>query len=411
MVIGKKQDAALISEKLTYACSWLLILLPVLLLAGSAAPDIACIVIGLGFLAYSASTRDWAWCRANWVKLVAIIYFYIVVRSIFTEFPKESLGRSAQWIRYPLLAAAICYWLYALPLVKKWLPKTLVLAVAFLIIDMGIQYVTGFDVIGRSSIISDGGAMRLTGPYIAPRSGITLVWLCWPAIAYLLISTKNSKEKLWAALLWGGCIVIIFLSGERMATLLAGLGSVLLILLVQETRRMALWLLPVSILAIGALIALNPALVTRQVDATVAAAAEAKKSPYGRLWVSSAKIIADAPLFGVGAKQFRNVCLKNQYGGSDILNCNLHPHHLYLEWWVEEGLVGLLLFMALIVIWTKEAWRYWRMHTGDILFVGLIIACIVKLFPFSTAISFFVNWSAIPFWLLMGWMLAKIREA
>lgn len=409
--IGKKQGAALISEKLSLYCGWILVALPLLVLAGSAATDIAIILMGLCFLLYSANTHDWRWTQKPWVRLAGAIYLYIVARSLLSEVPLESVGRSAPWIRFPLFAAAIAYWLCGQPHVKRCLPWSLVTAVTVLVADMAFQYVTGFDVIGRSAIVSDGGALRLTGPYVAPRAGITVAWLAWPAIAFLFAVARTKRQWLAAGLLWGACVVIVFLSGERMATLLMILGSLLLVLLVKETRRVLLWLVPAGVLTLGVLVMLNPALIVRQVNTTVQAAEEATASPYGRLWVSSVKIIQDYPVFGVGAKQFRRVCLKEPYGGSkEILNCNLHPHHLYLEWWVEQGLVGLLLFIALIVLWVREGWRYWLGHKEDALFAGLAIACIVKLFALSTAVSFFVNWSVIPFWLALGWMLSKTRE-
>lgn len=411
MVTGKKQGAALISDKISHYTGWLLIALPLLLLTGPAVSDVAIILIGLLFLGHAAATRQWAWTKETWVKLVAVIYLYIIIRSCLTEFSEESLGRSVPWIRFPLLAMAVAFWLYALPHVKRYLPWTLLAAVTFLAADMAFQYVMGFDIIGRTGIVSDGGSVRLTGPYTAPRAGITLAWICWPAISYLFARATNGRQIFTAGLLWIACVVVVFLSGERMATLLMILGSILLLLLIKQTRRAVLWIAPSGILILGVLIWLNPALTVRQVDSTVVASRDATSSPYGRLWVSSAKIIEDYPFFGIGAKQFRNVCKQEAYGGQkEILNCNLHPHHLYLEWWVEQGLVGLLLFVSLIIVWTKESWRYWRANKEDMVFVGLAIACIVKLLPFSTAVSFFVNWSVLPFWLMLGWMIAKTQK-
>lgn len=387
----------------------LLVLFPLTLLMGTAVADVFGIIIGVGFLAHSAINRNWQWVQSRWVRAAIALYLYIVLRSLFAESPPTALGRAAPWLRYFLFAGAIAFWLYEVPNVRRYLPHTLSAAVVFLVFDMLFQYVTGFDILSRATIASDGGSVRLTGPYAAPRAGITLTWIAWPVIAYLLAQADNKAPpyyKLLAGMLWGLTLIAVFLSGERMATLLAMMASVLLVLFLKEARRCALWLVPLAALVVGALLHFNPSLTVRQVDTTVAAAHNAKESPYGKIWISAVKMIGDYPVFGVGAKHFRSVCLQDAYGGKEVLNCNLHPHHLYLEWWVEEGVIGLGLFLALIYFWCKEVGRQFPRYRHDPLFVGLAIACVVKLFPFSTAISFFASWSALPFWFMLGWLLA-----
>lgn len=406
--IGKKQGAALISDRITRACSILLVFFPLTLLMGSAVADIFGILIGLGFLLHSALSRNWEWVHVRWVQVAIALYLYIVLRSFFAESPPMALGRAAPWLRYFLFAGAIAFWLYHVPNVRRYLPHTLSATVVFLVGDMLFQYWTGFDILSHTTVASDGGSVRLTGPYTGPRAGITLTWIAWPIIAYLLACAESRPPyyKLLAGALWGLTLIAVFLSGERMATLLAMMASILLVLFLKEARRCALWLVPLAALAISALLYFNPPLAVRQVDTTITAAGNAEGSPYGRIWISTLKVIKDYPIFGVGAKHFRTVCLQEPYGGQEVLNCNLHPHHLYLEWWVEQGLLGLSLFLAMIYYWCREAGKHIHHHRRDALFVGLAVACVVKLFPFSTAVSFFASWSALPFWFMLGWLLA-----
>ncbi len=390
-------------------------ILPILYLAGNAPAEIAAVLVGLLFLFESWRNSDWRWLRQGWVVLALVLWGYMVARGLLAERPELAMRRALPWIRFPLFAVAAACWTLRFPAVRRELLIALILTVAFLIGDTFLQYGFGYDVFGRARFPSDDGGWRLTGPFSAPRVGIVLAWLSPPVLAVLAgkaLSHSSRRHVLVAVIFALSFLLAVFLSGERMALLLALFTFVLLALLLKPLRRY------VPLLALGALLLLglfaqyNPSLMARQYFSTLRTVSHWQESAYGQIWLSSARIFVDYPLFGVGTRHFREYCPNEAYGSAANIEtrCNLHPHHLYLEWLVENGLIGCILFMAMMGAMLTPVLRQYRICARYPLYHGLLIALTLRLWPLSTATSFFVGWSALPFWLPAGWLLALALE-
>jgi O-antigen ligase len=197
-----------------------------------------------------------------------------------------------------------------------------------------------------------------------------------------------------------------------MAFLLTGLAFVLAFLILPASR---LKMAAIGVLT-GALLVVavwqNPALIDRQGQQTSEVVGEISGSIYGQIWQSALAMSADHPVFGVGLRQFRELCPDPAYGPADNveIRCNLHPHNMYLEWLVESGLTGLAAFMAMVVLWLKQGVGHFRQLRNDPLFIGLLITLCIRLWPLASTTSFFTAWSAVPFWMMVGWWLAVCRN-
>jgi len=69
-------------------------------------------------------------------------------------------------------------------------------------------------------------------------------------------------------------------------------------------------------------------------------------------WVQSIKAIKDSPLLGTGVGSWRQDYIA--YGGNEP-NPPSNPHQQFLLWFVESGLIGLLLMVALFISFFKDA--------------------------------------------------------
>lgn len=393
------------------AARFFTILIPVLIVAGPAPGDIGVALIALLFLVRSVLTRDASWLKARWVQLLLVLWVYMCWRN--SLLPEDSgLIRSASWLRYPLFAIALGHWLLPHAGTTTWLRRTLVAAVAFLAFDALWQYAFGTDLTGRPGFVYQG-SIRLTGPYSAPRVGITILWLMFPAI-FWCIAQPEHRTKWLGALLALGAGLAIFTSGERMALVLLGIGVVATLLVLPRVRKP---LLAAAVLAIALAFGLmhaNPLLKARQVGETSREVADFGGSAYGRTWTSAWRIGLDHPVIGVGSKQFREVCADAKYGATDAeslrLRCVMHPHNMYLEWLVEYGFIGLGLFAAALAAWAALALRHWHQWWGNPLAMGVMLTLALRLWPISVVTSQFVSWSAVPFWLLVGWAIAILGK-
>lgn len=391
------------------AARFLTVLLPLLMIAGPAPADIGATLIAVLFLARTAITRDVAWLRERWVQCVLLLWVYICVRNLFLP-EMDGFWRSFSWARYFLLSAALAFWVLRDEATRANLMKTLLLTLAFLALDSLWQYWNGTDIFGREAFPYQG-SYRLTGPYSKPRVGHTIVWMMFPAVLWCLAQSAR-RIRIGGIVLGLLCALAIYASGERMALLLLGLGVALSIVFLPRGRWVIAGSALLAVVLATSMTQLNPKLAKRQLDATHEEITGFWESAYGRTWVSSAHIGKAYPLFGIGSKQFQKECYKPDYGPTDrtslIMRCPMHSHNMYMEWLVEAGCIGLGLFLAVLYYWGRLVVTHWRSWWMNPVATGLLITMAIRLWPASATTSQFVAWSATPFWMVAGWLLALL---
>lgn len=413
-------------KTLLLAAQWVAILSLPLMLIGVGGTEASIGIVGGLFLIQCALTSNWAWLKTPWVSIAFVLWAYMIARGFFTVEWQSSMVRSLVWIRYPVFAAALCFWvLHDISQHKKIL-WALFLLLAFLIFDTFLQYATGTDVFGRE-LIRDLEQVRLTGPFSNPRVGITIAWIVFPALAVILaretsLILRNPYQIScgYSANAWRSLGVVstvaalaaVFVAGERMALLFTLMGLGLCFIMIKRARLTLIVAAAIGVATLSAITSINPALKERQVGESSHEIVSFWNSPYGKLWQSSLHMLKDNMLFGVGPKQFRTLCHHPRYSIVEDLSesapCLLHPHNIYMEWLAETGLVGFALFIALITHWLYACWQSRRAIFSDPLLAGLVIALAIRLWPISSTTSQFSGWSAGPFWLMTGWLLARL---
>lgn len=398
--------------------AWLTVLLPVLAIAGRAPLDIGATLIALCFVLRSAFTRDAAWLKILWVKLLLLLWLYMCVQSFWAADVHLAFGRSAAWVRYIVFAAALTFWVLPQPIVRRTLMKTLVFSLVFMIADGWLQYITGTDIFGRDGRVSAFNStvsfMRLTGPFKGPQLGITLVWLTLPALCYLLGRYKAFYPSCVLAVLCSAmAITMIYLTGDRMAFIFIVFAFGVLTVLSTPLRMRAIASVFVAFCFIGVVNTMDAGLKARQIDQSSEEITNFSQSAYGQAWHAASMIIKDHRWFGVGAKHFAHACeavhTPERITKNAEIFCPLHAHNFYLEWLTEFGAVGLGLFMAVVVQWLRFALPHWRLIWGDAMLSGLAVLLIIRFWPLAATASQFASWSAVPLWLAVAWFLALLQ--
>lgn len=390
-------------------------LLPVALIAGPAPLDVVATSVVVLFLVSSVVHKDFSWIRTLWFQLALLLMAYMTLRNAFGEDPLAMMSRSLTWIRFPLLTMALSYWILKDRLVGNILWSLFVAATVFLILDTLWQYLNHYDIFGREALELYNGALRLTGPFSAPRVGITIVWFLFPILLPLIFS-KKPQYKIVGLSIFVAAVIAVFLSGERTAFLLLGLGMFFTgIAHIKCWRAMVILFFIIGGLT-AALVLHDKPLSERYWLNTRTEITAFASSTYGRTWLSAIAITKEHPLFGVGSKQFAVECRKSKYGSvqPSMLEqrCPMHTHNVYLEWLVEYGLLGLFLCGAMIGgILSTYSSRELKSNLGQPIVLGLTLAFIIRLWPISVTPSQFVSWSAIPFWLIIGSWLSANRDA
>jgi O-antigen ligase len=386
----------------------LVIALPVLFLIGRAPADIAVSLIAVLLLVRSALARDWAWLRTPWVIAGLAIWLYLVLVSGLAADAAGAYSRAMPFGRFVLFGAALQHWLLVERGTRRAMLIALAAVISVVVLDSLFQYVHGQDILGR-----DFQDNRLTGPFAAtvPGSFLSKTWLPVLGLALALAAPWSARWR--NALVFGLILLLaltITLTGERIALATLGLGLVPFFLLLRELR---LPLLLAGLAALGLIagsIALSPDLRTRLIRHTAYDMNDFWDKRYGEPFRRSVRIWHDQPVFGIGLRNFRHRCANPNFKpiGPVEDRCYTHPHQIYLEWLVETGAVGFLGFLAMIGLWSRD------LISGLItverrdypIAVGALAALLVFLWPLRSSMSFFSNWNAILFWLMLGLSLA-----
>lgn len=123
---------------------------------------------------------------------------------------------------------------------------------------------------------------------------------------------------------------------------------------------------------------------------------QGEKSSVARfsLWRTGWHMVEDSPLLGKGLLGFSNNW--TEYNADPGLEHYPAPHNIFLNFWVDTGLLGLLSFFGLIVLALKRGLQ----NRKNQLALGLALACVAIVVHGLVDIPYFKNDLALVFWLL-----------
>lgn len=196
--------------------------------------------------------------------------------------------------------------------------------------------------------------------------------------------------------------------------LLAAITCSIVALIIWRKRRAA----------IASLIAVAAAATALFFISNPAALARVQESNQGSgridIWQVAWRMVHDHPFAGVGIAQFPQVSPHYVlYPGalnfvSLIVEKHIVVHNLYLQLWAEDGIVGLLLFLSVVVASITAGWRATRTFEarGDTEMSELARAIILALVGMLTASFFLSNLENGQLWVLiaLGPALAGIAQ-
>ena len=131
----------------------------------------------------------------------------------------------------------------------------------------------------------------------------------------------------------------------------------------------------------------------------------------------------DKPWFGTGLKQHWIACTSKK----DTKHCTTTPQNMYLELITNTGILGTIIFAILMIIWIQYTWVrrarlsktdssyndfgiYTTTIINDPIHLGVLIAFLIRIFPFVTTSSLYFSWSGITFWWMSAWLMAAIND-
>ena len=392
-------------------------LLPLLLLFSRALADVTVLMVGLSFLFRSYRLNDWHWTKHIWFKLSLVFWFYLLlINTPLSINPLDSLIHAIAYIRWPLFAAALAYWVLNNEKNQRNLLISLLFVSFIIMADTSLQYFTGQDLLGHTTPIPT----RLTGPYSRPIPGIMLLRVLFITIFAAIIlpplSDAKYRVKYILSMLFIG-FVFMFITGERMALILFGAGSIVVTFGLLLTAKIKLFKLITSLLFIiglfSILFIIAPDTTDRSIFSIAIKLNNFTHSDYGVVFRAAYIAWQENIIFGSGYHTYKTVCenlgvlaiLGKEWG----MQCS-HPHNLYLQIAAETGLVGLFTFsLSILSIYYHAIYAF--IKTNQWLSASLSFTVLsVSFWPLIGGISILNNGVAALVWLGVGWALSVSKK-
>ncbi|MCK9489136.1 MAG: O-antigen ligase family protein [Xanthomonadales bacterium] len=324
--------------------------------------------------------------------------------------PGKTWGQVASQLRFGLFSIFVAATLRSVGQ-WRWLLRASALLVALWLIDAWVQALTGTSLGGsldsdRLSGIFGADNLKLGG-VLAALSPLLLVWMQ---------SRFGLKGVLVSALALSG---VILLAGSRAAWL------VWLLVLVGWCWRPGAIDRRRALAVVGAVILAGLAVgygayqwspefaqrIERTVHLARGDAAGVDHALAGRLniWQASVEMVRAHPVNGVGVRGFRQVYADYAVDGDWLLDQGgaFHAHQLVLEVATETGAIGVLGWLAgLVIVWRTArrlpAAARWQARP-------VLLALAAMCFPLNTHYAFYSSWWGLFFWWLLAVAVAVLH--
>ena len=422
-----------------YILSYFYLLIPLLLIAGPAIPDIVITLGGLFGIFYILYQKEYeSLIKLNLFRFSIIFWLSLISISFFSYNKTYSFQDSLIFIRF-LLIPFFCFFIF---FKDKKLFERLLLAlfviVVFVSIDTLYQFINytskdGFkeDLLGFKS----NWYGRLTGPFgdeLIPGSYLSKFGLFG---FVFLISLKKLENNIIIQSLYLSLIILVcYISGERMAFATFSLSLLLLLIFLDGFRKSIILAILIGALFIFLATYLHPFYNDFNVIESTQYHQGQKiekffqcendtenicskiiniqpnffevlknfsSSAYGEIYLLSFKMFLDNPITGIGINNFKYLCDYNELYKNMMINyeCASHPHNIYIQWLAEGGLVVFISFILYLFFLV----RFIINNTGDKKYKIISIVIIIIMFwPIMSTGSLIKNWFGVTTFFIIG---------
>ena len=344
--------------------------------------------------------------------IFSIFFFYIILRSLFSEFIFPSLRASVFYIRFFLLSLAIYYFLIVeREIIIKKFYFFLKITLLFLIFSQFIELFYNY--------YKNIRTVRLSGLFLKEKILGSYIIKILPLYLYFFFYRKIKFFNL--AVVYILALISILFSGERTALLLFIMYFILLNLSLNIKYKLYLYLAFLSIII--SFFIVYPTYFQRIITDTYLDFINTENISNNFyffsegneiIYFTSLKMFFNNIFFGQGPGLYRYLC-SNEIFYINNLSCSTHSHNYYLQLLAETGLLG---FSFLVIFYTYLIFIYFKfvffkLKEKKIIFnnsqICLLLGFIINLFPFSQTGNFFNNWICIMIFLPLGFFIYEFK--
>lgn len=358
--------------------------------------------LGLWLMAYGLSGIRAAWNRIGEWRWPAMAWMIASLASVFWS-PSivTGLGLWRAYVLEPVVAFVLLAAMIVTGKDKRRLEGAVYILVAITVFWAMAQYVTGLGIPSPWNVAIDAGR-RATGPFPYPNA---LALLIVPVGAYAFMRFLEQKREWFLLGVWLLAGIGAFLAKSDGGLLALACATWLVLVVGKESRRLAIVLALLGALLIVLVAPLRNAFIEQ---ATFSGWSGRVRT---WMWTETWNMLNDRPVLGAGFGGYPIVF--KPYHEKTFIEIFQYPHNIVLNFWSETGLVGLIVFGWIVVIWVRSAYRV--SPGGDVRqrYASCVMRCaplIAILVHGLVDVPYFKNDLAIVFWLLVFLTTAKLDQ-
>ncbi len=412
-------------------------LIPLGLMIGPFISDLLIVSICVIFLIEIYKNKKLYYFNNFYFKIFMIWWFYILLRSIFSQHILLSLESSLFYFRFGLISLCCYYLLNEFPKFINYFIFLTLFAFGFLLFDSYFQLIFGYDIFGNiynpNRMTALFGEERVLGSYLSRLFPLVF--------SFVFLFKKNTKKILFLSIIFFVLTdVIVFLSGDRSSFFYLTLFSFIIIFLINDFRYIRVISFIISIIVIFLISNFNENIKNRMFVQTVnqlnlnplnqsekfldknSSEIDTNKnrlvifsSGHEQIYNTALLIIRDNFLFGIGPKNFRISC--KIYVDQFPEGCSSQPHNTYLQIFAETGVVGFLFIstILLLVLYLLFKQFFTKLIYKNIFLsnyqICLLIAILITLWPIIPTGNFFNNWLSAIYFLPVGFLIKSFDKS
>lgn len=418
-------------------------IIPISLIIGPAVSLSNIVLIDLSFIILFFCRKEKFHFSNSAVKLLLIIYIYLIFNSLISIDPSIGLIRNLGFIRFVILFIAFNYFFNR----NKYFNKIFLiwaLTIIFICFDILIEVYYGTNLLGYGAeygrrVVSFFKEEPIVGGYL---NGIFLIVI---GFSYLNYKKHNNKYKYFLLIFSLFIFIIILLTGERSNTIKAFLGILIFFILNKEfSKKEKFFALLSSIIILSILytnsnylklrwkgqiidngtnLFLNNEHFEKKIlkgntfETTEEKITLVKKiniyyneNIYFKIYRSGLEVFKNNLVFGVGNKNYRvETCNAKFHKENPKYYCTTHPHQIYFEILSEHGVIGFLIIFSILFFLIFKILKKVP-NSRNYLQLGCLSYVLVFFIPILPSGSFFSDFYATIFWTNFSIMYACNNE-
>ena len=394
----------------------LLIFLPISIVLGSSVSLINVLLIDIFFIVYIIFNKDFSSLKENAVKLLFILFVYLIINTFISKDPSLSYIRNLGFIRWVIFFAALSYFfrLVSLEIIFKFWSFFIVIIVA----DIFFEVYRGSNFLGY---VSPYGNRVVSFFKDEPIVGGYLNAFYLMIIGALFNFFQNRLNKYFFLIFALSLMIFlaILLTGERSNSIKALMSFILFYNLFHNlTFKKKFFGIFILVIFIGITIFSSHYLKIRYVNQIFqhnyhsytddgkmdilgniinrSLLTNFDDHVYYKIYKTGFFVFKNAPIFGVGNKNFRLVSCKLAVEGNKENNkqfiCTTHPHQTYIEFLSEHGLVGTIIILSILFNLIFKNYRS-MIKSNNYIQKGCFAFLIVYFVPLLPSGSFFSDYN------------------